>query len=64
MVLQYQYGMLCLFWKYLKYVFRDLEGENIEDVALEAVFGDDNDEVEDDSESDGYLSEVLEYKTP
>ncbi|XWS58834.1 hypothetical protein CRYUN_Cryun08bG0068000 [Craigia yunnanensis] len=36
---------------------RDLEGENIEDVALDAVFSDESDVVEDDSESDGYLSE-------
>ncbi|XVF83284.1 hypothetical protein PTKIN_Ptkin16aG0474300 [Pterospermum kingtungense] len=36
---------------------RDLERENIEDFALDAVFSDENDEVEDDSESDGYLSE-------
>ncbi|XP_021296107.1 nucleolar complex protein 2 homolog isoform X1 [Herrania umbratica] len=36
---------------------RDLVGENIEDAALDAVFSDESDVVEDDSESDGYLSE-------
>ena len=41
-----------------------MEGENIEDAALDAVFSDESDVVEDDSESDGYLSEVLKYKTP
>ncbi|OMP07740.1 Nucleolar complex protein 2 [Corchorus olitorius] len=40
-----------------KSIGRDLEGENVEDVALDAVFGDESDVVEDDSESDGYLSE-------
>ncbi|KAA3461466.1 nucleolar complex protein 2-like protein isoform X2 [Gossypium australe] len=36
---------------------RDLECENIEDFELDAVFSDKSDVVEDDSESDGYLSE-------
>ncbi|XVF23676.1 hypothetical protein REPUB_Repub13aG0059900 [Reevesia pubescens] len=36
---------------------RDLEGENIEDAALDEVFSDESDAVGDDSESDGYLSE-------
>ncbi|XP_040939977.1 nucleolar complex protein 2 homolog isoform X12 [Gossypium hirsutum] len=36
---------------------RDLECENIEDFELDAVFSDESDVVEDDSESDGYLSE-------
>ncbi|XVE99361.1 hypothetical protein REPUB_Repub03eG0191600 [Reevesia pubescens] len=39
---------------------RDLEsGENIEDAAPDAVFSDESNVVEDDSESDGYLSEDL-----
>lgn len=49
----------CSFTEHLKYVSRDLESENIEDAALDAVFSDESDVVEDDSESDGYLSEVL-----
>ncbi|XWS07909.1 hypothetical protein CRYUN_Cryun41cG0032600 [Craigia yunnanensis] len=36
---------------------RDLEGENIEDAVLDAVFSDESNVVEDDSGSDGYLSE-------
>ncbi|XP_022765342.1 nucleolar complex protein 2 homolog isoform X3 [Durio zibethinus] len=40
-----------------KFNGRDLEGENIDDAALDAVFSDESDVVEDDSESDGYLSE-------
>ena len=55
---------MCAFIQALKYVCRDLEGENIEDAALDAVFSDESDVVEDDSESDGYLSEVLKHKTP
>ncbi|XVE75337.1 hypothetical protein DITRI_Ditri12bG0086300 [Diplodiscus trichospermus] len=38
---------------------RDLEGENIEDAVIDAVFSDESDVVEDDSKSDGYLSEDL-----
>lgn len=60
----YWYVMVCIFLIHLKYVFRDLECENIEDFELDAVFSDESDVVEDDSESDGYLSEVLKYKTP
>lgn len=41
---------------------RNPEGEDIKDIALDTIFTeDDNDVTGDDSESDGYLSEVVKY---
>ena len=41
---------------------RNPEAGDIEDISLDAVFSeDDSDVTGDDSESDGYLSEVVEY---
>lgn len=41
---------------------RNPEGGDIEDIALDTIFSeDDSDVAEDDSESDGYLSEVVKY---
>lgn len=41
---------------------RNPEGGDIEDFALDTIFSDDDSDVaEDDSESDGYLSEVVKY---
>jgi hypothetical protein len=41
---------------------RNPEGGDIEDIALDTIFSDDDSDVaEDDSESDGYLSEVVKY---
>lgn len=41
---------------------RNPEAGDIEDISLDAIFSeDDSDVTGDDSESDGYLSEVVEY---
>ena len=41
---------------------RNLKAGNIEDISLDAIFSeDDSDVTGDDSESDGYLSKVVEY---
>lgn len=41
-------------------IFRDIRGEDVEDTSLEAIFTeDDSDVVADASDSDGYLSEVV-----
>lgn len=44
----------------LCYFLRNPEGGDIEDIALDTIFSeDDSDVTRDDSESDGYLSEVV-----
>lgn len=45
----------------IHFLLRKPEGEDIEDISLDAIFSEDDSDVSgDDSESDGYLSEVVE----
>ena len=60
----------CIFIK-VEQLFKSLffprnpELEDVKDISLDAIFGEDDiDEVGDDSESDGYLSEVLKFVMP
>lgn len=44
---------------------RNNEVEDFKDISLDAVFGEDDSDMDgDDSDSDGYLSEVLNYVMP
>lgn len=44
------------------FLLRNPEGGDMEDTSLDAIFGEDDGDLSgDDSESDGYLSEVVEY---
>lgn len=64
-ILKLHYQKECRHTNLNEIVLRNVEGEYIDDTPLDAIFRVDDDDVfGDDSDSDGYLSEVLTKHFP